>query len=91
MSKGCNEPIFSGEADGATEGQSIRLHEDGLDPLREFDSRKCRPKVMHQIVVVIALQQYNNKGCMSRLKLDCFAWAPKKHFFCGLYERLIFC
>ena len=53
MSKACDDPIFSGEADGATEGQSIRLHEDGLDPLREFDSRKCRVKVMQKIVVVI--------------------------------------
>ena len=58
----------------------MRLHEDDLDPLSEFDSSKCRHKVMQQIVVVIC-----------GLKFDCFAWAPKKHFFCGLHQRLLFC
>ena len=53
VNEGCDDPIFSGDADEATEGYSIKLHEDGLDPLREFDSRKCRHKVMQQRVVII--------------------------------------
>ena len=48
-SKGCDEPTFSGEADGATEGYYKRLYADGLDPSWGFDSYEYSHEVIQRI------------------------------------------
>lgn len=40
--KGGDDPDVSSEANRRTERKYERLYEDGLDPFREFDSRKWR-------------------------------------------------